>query len=94
MPVAPIGDRNLLTTNNEELRKLSKVAMLNGRVLAGVVIGTSVTLFAHGLGRRPVGFLVLTADAASNVFEDKAQRSDSHIALQGSAACNADIWVF
>lgn len=93
-PVLQPTDPQAQRINTETLRLVSRVPMLDGRLLERLSVTTSAQLFPHGLGRRPRGFLVVTRDANSVIYEDRTARSESYISLRGGAATVADIWVF
>lgn len=70
-----------------------QIPFLDGARMTSVVIAGSSTRVAHGLGRVPLGFLILKRNANQNVWE--ASAADSRfLNLQAGGAVTVDLWVF
>lgn len=71
--------------------------VVDGRIITGVSIANTATAVNHGLGRLPLGWVVITKDTANHVFEataDRLARTDKHLRLTASATTIVDLWVF
>ena len=71
-----------------------KVPVINGKVLESLAITTSATNYPHGLGRLPKGWMLVSPQANTVVYEDRTLRSDTMINLRGSSNGTVDVWVF
>lgn len=71
--------------------------LVDGRTLTGVSIASTATAVNHGLGRLPLGWIVITNSSSGVVFEataDRLARTDKQLRLTASAATVVDLWVF
>tara|TARA_R100000152_G_C6781867_1_gene217415 strand:- start:5535 stop:5837 length:303 start_codon:yes stop_codon:yes gene_type:complete len=74
-------------------RSLDEVPFLDGRRHTGLELSTTELRIAHGLNRKPQGFIVLTRDAAQEIYESSI--SDlTYINFKAGGAVTADVWVF
>lgn len=76
------------------LNTLRSIAILDGALLTDVALSTSATNVNHGLGRQPIGYIVVGQNAAASIFETKSARTNATFQLTSSASVTADIWVF
>ena len=72
---------------------LVEVPFLEGRAIGDLDLSTTELKVAHGLGRKPKGFIVLTQDAAQVIYESSASDA-THLNLKAGGAVTADVWVF
>jgi len=76
MPAKPLkkirsNDADLMRVQDaiaEVLEPLTKAFMLDARILRDVAIGTSPTAVDHGLGREPLGWMLVDKTAAADVW--------------------------
>ena len=66
---------------------------LDGNAVKELDLSTTELRIAHGLGRKPQGFLVLTRDAAQVIYES-SESDSTFINLKAGGAVTADVWVF
>jgi len=64
-----------------------------GLLVEDKVIGTSETEVGHGLGRVPLGRIVVAQDAAATIHDTKAA-DKTFLYLQASAETTVTVWVF
>lgn len=76
------------------LNTIRGISFLDGTLLEGVALTTSAKAVQHGLGRKPLGYLILTQDAAAVVREAKQSRTSTTFTLTASTTVTVDIWVF
>lgn len=88
-------DRNLQRVQNQLLPPLTALLrnpLLDGYILKDVAIAATSTGVSHGLGRNPLGWIVISNDTLATVREDS--RTTTTLNLTASAACTVDLWVF
>lgn len=84
----------------QAVQRLNACPFIVGRRLDGITFAAGVDqLVAHGLGRRPRGFLVLRdygANVCTGVGESTTQPEniDQQIKLRSPVACTVDLWAF
>jgi hypothetical protein len=83
---------NLLSAS----RSLVTNPLLDGRLLEGVVVGTSSTELSHGLGRKLRGWFPTRRRADARVWDtqDGNTRPELTLLLTASAAVTLDLWVY
>lgn len=87
------GVQSLLQHNTERgLRELPGNLLLQGRLLEDVEITTGTAKVAHGLGRRPRGWLIVDQDASATIW--RTEWDDKFIGFDASATVLVKIWVF
>lgn len=70
-------------------------ALVDGKLIAGVTLGTGATDVSHGLGRAFRGYLVCSLTAAATITVATTQRDPTKFAsLIASAPTTATLWVF
>lgn len=76
--------------------KLSGVPFLDGTLIEDVTITTGTPkVVNHGLGREPVGFLVLDRDANAIVWQSTTTVNYANrMTLNSSANVTISLWVF
>jgi len=70
--------------------------ILDGRKVDVELTG-SVAIVAHGLGRVPNGWILMTVDNDTRLYEDKAaspDRSKLLVMKSSAASVNFSLWVF
>lgn len=72
--------------------KMVAGGIMDGRLLEGVSLSTTASAVAHGLGRRPRGWLVVDNDSGVTVY--RTEWDSRTMTLTASATCTASIWVF
>lgn len=66
-----------------------------GRLLSGIALSGTPLQVAHGLGRAPVGFILVKSSADVRIFEPgPAPDPSTFLNLQASASATVSIWVF
>lgn len=73
---------------------LRTIPLLDGVLLKAQVIATTATNIGHGLGRAPLGWIVVSKTGLGDIYENQANRTDRFLSLQSSVAVTADLWVF
>jgi hypothetical protein len=76
------------------LNALLRIPLLDGTLLRDVaLVATVEKRISHTLGRAPLGWLVVGADAApGNVYE--VSRGTSTLVLKSSTSVTLSLWVF
>lgn len=74
------------------VQALLRIPLLDGVLKSDQSVTTSTATIKHGLGRRPLGWLILTKDANADVWE--TSRSNTDLVLDSSATVTVDLWVF
>lgn len=67
--------------------------LVNGKLLTGEALDTSVREIAHGLGSVPTGVLPHYLSAAAIVSFPQAATA-THIYVQASVVCTANLYVY
>lgn len=75
-------------------RQLTINPMLDGLILDNVVLGTAVTMVSHKLGRPWVGWVILTKNAAADVYAPNRKLDSLYLSLQATAPVTVSIRVF
>lgn len=89
------GDYNLEKIQQNLINftgQFSKVQLLDGILLKGLVVNTSLQL-SHKLGRIPQGYIIVSKNANANVWNDIPFTKD-FINLNSSGNVTIDMWVF
>jgi hypothetical protein len=70
--------------------------ILNGRLVEDLALSTSTTMLEHGLGRRPLGFIVVRSSAAQTVYVYEADNTipDRTLPLRAGGSVTCSLWVF
>ena len=93
IPKLPDRDvQNALEGLYVPLQAILKIPLLDGVLKSDVEVTTSQATLRHGLGRRPLGWILVTKDANANVWE--VSRNDTELVLDSSATVTVDVWVF
>lgn len=82
-----VQDAILLTLNT-----IVKKDVIDGVLGEGFAITTSPAQIAHGLGRVPLGYFVVSKDAPSDIFD--LARDSKTITLQATADVTVSLWIF
>ena len=86
-------DANMLSDSLATLdQNLDKIEIIKGRHIPGVNITTTDTLVAHGLGRTPIGWIVVDQDADARIWRVKIDAQ--YLCLIASANVSVSLWVF
>lgn len=97
---APINTSNADLTQVQTSIKQSFDTLTNKRILDGVLrtsitIGTSATPISHGLGRKPVGYIIVSSSVAATFIDNiNTTATTSTFSVTASAQTVANIWVF
>lgn len=67
--------------------------LINGVLLQNVTLDTTQKSFEHGLGRKPVGYLVVRRTTGAVVF-DSEEPTDRYIFFKASVTTTCSLWVF
>jgi len=68
--------------------------MLDGNLLQNVALTTSEKKVEHGLGRAPIGWIVVKQSANAVIWQPNSDLSGVFLNLQASAAVTVSLWVF
>lgn len=81
---------------NESLQAISRIPIVESNLLTNVSIGTSATGVEHGLGRRPLGFMIVDRTANVAIWRSpvESQAPTSLIMLLADTATNVSILIF
>jgi len=78
---------------DRSLSPVLRLAILDGRILSNQVVSGSTSI-SHGLGRKPIGYLVISSSAQA-VFSDNIPNStDLSFTLASSTPTTVSLWVF
>lgn len=66
--------------------------ILNGIPLSATLINGSTTIY-HGLGRTPVGWIILNVNAPATIYNPNPFTATT-FTLVSNIACNVYLWVF
>lgn len=69
-------------------------ALLQGRLLTGVVLANGANNVAHGLGRAPLGAIVVLQDVANALWASASATPSTFIVIHATTAVVASLWVF
>jgi hypothetical protein len=80
----------------EIFKGMGKREILQGILLTSLSIGTSTTKVSHGLGRVPLGFIVVDKTANSDIYRDGTVTTerDLFLHLKATTATTISLWVF
>lgn len=91
-------DRTLMAMQSnvsEALRPLEQAALMRGRLIESVVLSTTPTEVAHGLGRRLLGVIVVRRNADARVYEpETSTMPDRSVRLVATGNVVVSLWVF
>lgn len=82
---------------DDALRPLQAVPLNDGVLISAVVLSAAgFRDVHHGLNRTPVGYLVVGATLAVNVFDDQANNphASKTLKLRSSVDATVSLWVF
>lgn len=74
--------------------------ILSKQIVDGIfikdVILNGIKLVNHGLGRKPIGYLVVSKDANENVWDHQAENKTPllNLSLESSGPVKVSLWVF
>ncbi len=74
--------------------QLKSNPILDGRILKDIAVSTTATEFAHGLGRAPVGYITIKADANVTIYDTTSTTPKSTIKLTASGSATISLWIF
>ena len=75
-------------------RQLTRVPLLGGNLIKDVSVSTTAIELAHGLGREPVGYIVIKSSAGVTLFDSTSLTPKVTIKLTASASATCNIWIF
>lgn len=78
------------------MRQVEKAFLLDGVLKKRQSLTTAPTSINHGLGRAPIGFIVVRRRANANVWDlqDDNTRPTKTLTLISSADVEVDLWIF
>lgn len=78
----------------DALTPLQNKPLLDGQLITATLLAATNTI-QHKLGRKVIGYLVVS-QSASSAFHDNIQvnSSDSNFTITASVACTVNLWVF
>jgi len=76
----------------DAINTLGSVEILKGTLVKDITVGTTETLVPHKLGRKPLGFIVVSADGSGHVYGDTF--STSYLTLTATTSVVVSLWVF
>jgi hypothetical protein len=76
----------------DSLQRVIDGGLLKGRLIESVAVDAGGVSIAHGLGRRPLGWIV--ADINTNAFVHRTAWDARTITLAGSKAATISVWVY
>jgi len=79
---------------SEFISQIISNPILGGVLLKGLDVTTTATDFAHGLGREPVGYFIVKANAQVTVFDTVSTTPKVALKLTGSTTATINLWVF
>lgn len=88
-------DRELANVQDQVasvLGPISRVTILNGVQIDGVLLTTAGVTLDHLLTRQPLGWFIVDADAAATVY--RSAWNDRNITLVSSAPVTTSIWIY
>jgi hypothetical protein len=68
--------------------------LLDGNLLKDIAVSVTATEFAHGLGRKPQGYIVVKASTGVTLSDSASLTPNTTIKLTASASSTVSIWVF
>lgn len=78
----------------EFVRPLELNPILDGRIIEGVVIGTSATDIPHKLGRKWAGWFVVSRTSGVVPYETTQTNETTFLTLIAASQTTVDIYVF
>lgn len=78
----------------EVLDPLTRLPLMNSRLIQNVAIGTSPTAVEHGLNRPPLGFWVVDKTITTDVWRSVSSAPSKLLMLQAGTATTISIIVF
>jgi len=84
----------LANATGDFARQLENNPLLDGRILARVVVGTSATNLSHLLGRDWIGWFVVRKATTASIYEGTQTNAGQYLTLIASASATVDIYVF
>jgi len=82
---------------SEVLFPITNSQIIDGILTGSLDITTSFQNLPHGLGRAPVGWLVIAPNASATIWEDAASSNPDvtkFLRVKASAAVTCKFWVF
>jgi len=81
---------------NESIQALTRIPILESNLVTGVALTTAATAVEHGLGRKPLGFIVVDNTVDCRVWRSPTESlsPNSTIMLLASAITTVSLLVF
>ena len=96
-PVSPDVNRAVRLVA-DPLDEVLRLPLLDGRLVTGVaLVSSGVTQVAHGLGREPLGYLVVSSSAAgviSDTISTSPALRDRFLELNTTVDTTVSLWIF
>lgn len=78
----------------EAFKKLLRAfPLVDGVLLQDIHLDTTLRQFEHGLGRKPIGYIVVRRSTGAVVYDDTPP-TDRHIFFKASVTTTCSLWVF
>ena len=74
--------------------QLTRVPFLDGNLVEGISVSTTVTNVSHGLGRTPVGYIVVKAAAGVTIFDTATVTPTTTIGITSDNDTTISLWIF
>lgn len=75
--------------------KLELGVNVSGKILSAIFTAANTdTVFAHGLGRVPVGYIRVSASASMVIYNGSSANTSTNLILRSSATGTAGVYVF
>ena len=88
-------ETNQLQNNVAEfLNQVTSKSILDGRILENVAVSTTATEIAHGLGRKPLGYIIVKSNAHVTIYDTTSTTPTVTIKLTASATATINLWIF
>jgi hypothetical protein len=71
---------------------LTQIPFLDGVMLKSQVIDTTDTVLNHGLGRAPLGFVIMGKNGLGDIYQTAS--SQFSLTLKSSVQVTANVWVY
>lgn len=87
--------QKLQTAVAESLEPLENLPLNSGVLISGIrLLSSGVTRVDHGLGRAPLGYLIVKRSVSSSIWDSESSIPKRQLNLQTSADVTVSLWVF
>lgn len=86
---------NRLQGNIQEFfKQLTSNPLLDGNLIEDVAVSTTAVEVNHGLGREPVGYITVKADANVTIYDTTSTTPKVTLKLTASATATVSLYIF